>query len=101
MLEPQQNPGPSQQVTSAAPPPRTALPPPVDTLDLLGFDDLDDEGAAVAMPWWRRRGIAIVGAVVIVALLAGLLVAHARGSKPPVTYATGTVRLGNLALSVS
>lgn len=101
MWEPHQNPGPWQQVTPAAPHPRPALPPPVDTLDLLGFDDLDDDAAVVATPWWRGRGIAVVGVVVVVALLASLFVAHANGSKPPVTYSTSTVRLGNLTLSVS
>ena len=70
--------------------------------DILGFGDDDDEFSASAPgPWWQRRWLAIVAAVVIVAIVASVVGARLASAKQATTYQYGTVRQGNLALTVS
>ena len=70
--------------------------------DLLGFSDEDDEFSATAPgPWWQRRWLAIVAAVVLVAIIASVVGVRLANAKPATTYQYGTVRQGNLALTVS
>ena len=70
--------------------------------DLLGFGDEDDEFTASAPgPWRQRRWLAIVAAVVVVAIIASVVGTRLASAKPATTYQYGTVRQGNLALTVS
>lgn len=71
--------------------------------DLLGFGDGDDDefSASSPGPWWQRRWLAIVAAVVIVAIVASVVGARLASAKQATTYQYGTVRQGNLALTVS
>jgi RND family efflux transporter MFP subunit len=103
MLEPQQSASSQRQAAAALPSEGAPLapPPPVDTLDLLGLDDFEENLSSTQPPWWRRPWVLITSVVVIAALIAGLAVVHARGGQKAVTYTTATVRQGNLVVSVS
>ena len=60
--------------------------------DLLGFSDEDDEFSATAPgPWWQRRWLAIVAAVVLVAIIASVW--PALTISPTVTSISATVPL--------
>ncbi len=73
-------------------------------LDLPNFyddEELDDETSQSSRPWWRSpRGIAVVAAVLILALVvAGFAVIRSRPT--PISYQYATISTGNLVTSVS
>jgi macrolide-specific efflux system membrane fusion protein len=76
--------------------------PPFDDGDLLSFsDDEDETTTALPAPWWRHRWVAIVAGVLVVAVVASLVGARLASAQKATTYQFGTVRQGNLALTVS
>jgi hypothetical protein len=71
-----------------------------DDLDLLEFDN--DEGETpLPTPWWRHRWVPIVSGVVLIAVVASIVGARMASAQKATTYQYGTVRQGNLALTVS
>lgn len=69
--------------------------------DLLGFSDEEDELTPPPVPWWRHRWVAIVAGVLIIAIVASVVGARLANAQKATTYQYGTVRQGNLALTVS
>ncbi|HEV7127923.1 MAG TPA: efflux RND transporter periplasmic adaptor subunit, partial [Ktedonobacterales bacterium] len=69
-----------------------------DFLDEPFEDDLSLESPP--RPWWRRRWLAVVAALVIAALIAGAVFYATRAQALPTTYQTQTVASGNLTLTV-
>ena len=73
-----------------------------DETDLLGLEDGDEFDVAPPRHWWRRRWIAFVAILVVIALIVGgTMVARAATTTKPVTYQYSTVRQGTLTLTVS
>jgi len=97
--EPQE--GPREiQIASATPPSTDSPDFSFGALDLFA-DDAFDEPAAPPKPWYRRTGVlATIVAVLLVGLIAGTL-AFIRNQPQTITYTYGTVRSGNLAITVS
>src|SRR5262245_6287398 len=70
------------------------------------FDDIDSPDDDVALraqrqSWLRRRWIFAVAGLLVVALVAGGILAAARSRAQPIAYQTQDVVQGNLLLSVS
>jgi RND family efflux transporter MFP subunit len=72
-----------------------------DDLDLLEFDNDEGETTPLPTPWWRHRWVPIVSGVVLVAVVASIVGARMASAQKATTYQYGTVRQGNLALTVS
>ncbi|HEU4784338.1 MAG TPA: efflux RND transporter periplasmic adaptor subunit, partial [Ktedonobacterales bacterium] len=72
-----------------------------DDLDLLEFDNDEGETTPLPTPWWRHRWVPIVSGVIVVAVVASIVGARMASAQKATTYQYGTVRQGNLALTVS
>jgi HlyD family secretion protein len=84
--------------------PNESPPPPLPHADADLLDFADDDDATHAPPsavWWRRRWVPIVAAVVLIAIVASIIGARMASAQKATTYQYGTVRQGNLALTVS
>ena len=99
MLEPQQRGAPAEAATASGH-------AQTDDLGLPGFFD-DDDGWSEAdevlkkrAPWWRRPPALIAGGLLVI-VLAGVAVAVLRSRPQPATYTFGTVRTGNLVVSIT
>ena len=104
MLEPQQRENlPGDLVAHDA---HSAQPPSVDDASGLNLPDFldepydDDLDFEPKRPLWRRRWLAIVAALVVIALVAGAVYYVMRPRALPTTYQEATVTTGNLALTV-
>jgi HlyD family secretion protein len=80
--------------------------PTYDALDLPGLES-DDETLAdlgpevKAEPWWRRRWVVIIAAVLLAIILLGVLLGVLRALRSGVTYQYQSATTGNLALTVN
>ena len=72
-----------------------------DDLDLLEFDSDEGETTPLPTPWWRHRWVPIVSGIVLIAVVASIVGARMASAQKATTYQYGTVRQGNLALTVS
>jgi RND family efflux transporter MFP subunit len=72
-----------------------------DDLDLLEFDSDEGETTPLPTPWWRHRWVPIVSGVVLIAVVASIVGARMASAQKATTYQYGTVRQGNLTLTVS
>ena len=105
MLEPWQKQGVSSNredaLTDNSPdesPPQPLL---HDDLDLLEFDGEGGETTPLPTPWWRHRWVPIISGVILLAVVASIVGTRLASAQKATTYQYGTVRQGNLALTVS
>jgi RND family efflux transporter MFP subunit len=76
-------------------------PLPHDDLDLLEFDGEGGETTPLPTPWWRHRWVPIISGVILLAVVASIVGTRLASAQKATTYQYGTVRQGNLALTVS
>jgi RND family efflux transporter MFP subunit len=72
-----------------------------DDLDLLEFDNDEGETTPLPTPWWRHRWVPVASGVILIAVVASIVGARMASAQKATTYQYGTVRQGNLALTVS
>src|SRR5437016_5224230 len=70
---------------------------------LPGFDANDEHSSFVVpkLRWWRRRGVLIAGALLLVLLLAGSVFAAVQTHKQSITYQYQRVTQGDFSLIVN